>query len=150
MRVARGRGVLLALAVVAAAACGGGLERATAVIETGNGPPVSVEVELAESVKERERGLMEREALPERSGMLFLFPEDHRGGFWMKNTLIPLSIAFLDADGQVLAVLDMEPCRADPCPIYDPGVSYRSALEVNQGALARWGVGAGDVVTVER
>jgi hypothetical protein len=82
--------------------------------------------------------------------MLFLFPEDHRGGFWMKNTLIPLSIAFLDADGQVLAVLDMEPCRADPCPIYDPGVSYRSALEVNQGALARWGVGAGDVVTVER
>jgi uncharacterized protein len=149
MRIARAGGLLLAFAALLGAGCGGP-ERATALIETDGGPPVAVEIELAESAEERRRGLMERESLGTQSGMLFLFAEEHRGGFWMKNTLIPLSIAFLDADGRVLALLDMEPCRSDPCPLYDPGISYRSALEVNQGAFARWGVEAGDVVTVER
>jgi uncharacterized membrane protein (UPF0127 family) len=68
----------------------------------------------------------------------------------MKNTLIPLSIAFLDADGRILRILDMEPCEADPCPLYPPGVAYTSALEVNQGAFERWGVEVGDLVTLER
>ena len=53
----------------------------------------------------------------------------------MKDTLIPLSIAFAGEDGTILAILDMDPCEADPCEIYDPDVSYRSALEVNQGAF---------------
>jgi uncharacterized protein len=88
--------------------------------------------------------------MPEDAGMLFLFPAEHSGGFWMKNTLIPLSIAFVDADGRIVRILDMEPCRADPCPIYDPSVAYRSALEVNRGAFAEWGVVEGDRLTLER
>ena len=76
--------------------------------------------------------------------MIFLFDEDYVGGFWMKDTLIPLSIAFAGADGTILAILDMEPCESDPCEIYDPGVAYRSALEVNQGAFDAWGVQVGD------
>ena len=66
------------------------------------------------------------------------------GGFWMKNTLIPLSIAFFDARGRILRMLDMEPCREEDCPLYDPGVPYHGALEVNRGAFQRWGVRAGD------
>jgi uncharacterized membrane protein (UPF0127 family) len=62
----------------------------------------------------------------------------------MKNTLIPLSIAFYDVDGTILRILDMEPCRSDPCRVYDPGVRYAGALEVNQGAFERWGVREGD------
>jgi uncharacterized membrane protein (UPF0127 family) len=62
----------------------------------------------------------------------------------MKDTLIPLSIAFYSVDGRILKILDMEPCKADPCPLYDPGVSYRGALEVNQGAFAGWGISEGD------
>jgi uncharacterized membrane protein (UPF0127 family) len=62
----------------------------------------------------------------------------------MKNTLIPLSIAFYRADGRIARILDMAPCKKNPCPLYDPGVAYRGALEVNEGAFARWGISEGD------
>jgi hypothetical protein len=61
----------------------------------------------------------------------------------MKNTLIPLSIAFFDRQGVILRILDMEPCRADPCPVYYPGVVYQGALEVNQGWFRRRGLKEG-------
>ena len=119
------------------------------LIETAGGDEVVVAVEVADSAEERQVGLMGRESLPEDAGMIFLFDEDTSGGFWMKDTLIPLSIAFADADGTIVSILDMEPCAADPCEIYDPGVPYRSALEVNRGAFSRWGVEEGDRLTLE-
>ena len=119
------------------------------VVETDSGEVV-FEVEVADSPDEREVGLMNRESLPRDAGMIFLFEADSSGGFWMKNTLIPLSIAFADANGTILRILDMEPCEADPCEIYDPGVFYRSALEVNQGAFDRLGVEEGDRLRLER
>lgn len=103
------------------------------VILDPGGVHVPKPVYVADTPELRQRGLTGVESLPQEAGMLFLFPEDTQSGFWMKDTLIPLSIAFLGADGTVLAVLDMEPCEADPCPTYSPGVSYRAALEVNQG-----------------
>ena len=145
-RARLGFAILALLSVLAG--CGGGPDRSTAVIETADGP-VTVEVEIASTTEERRRGLMGRESLPEQAGMLFVYDEPHQGAFWMKDTLIPLSIAFADGEGVVLAILDMEPCRADPCPRYDPGVTYRSALEVNQGAFSRWGVEPGDVLRLE-
>jgi uncharacterized protein len=119
------------------------------VIETDAGD-VELAVEVADDDEERQRGLMNRESLPEDAGMIFLFEEDSSGGFWMKNTLIPLSIAFADGSGEILRILDMEPCEADPCDIYDPGVFYRSALEVNRGAFASLGVEEGDRLRLER
>jgi uncharacterized membrane protein (UPF0127 family) len=68
----------------------------------------------------------------------------------MKNTLIPLSIAFWDARGRIVRILDMTPCRADPCRLYDPRVAYAGALEVNRGAFRRWGVERGDRIAVRR
>ncbi len=106
-------------------------------------------MEVADTAAERKRGLMHRKALAEDAGMLFVYERETSGGFWMKNTLIPLSIAFYDADGKILAILDMTPCRADPCAVYDPGVGYRGALEVNRGAFRRWGVTKGDVIRVK-
>jgi uncharacterized protein len=131
------------LAIVAA--CGGdGAEQGTqAVISHGN-QEKTISVEIADTPAEREKGLMGRKTLPPDAGMAFLFPSTQRGAFWMKDTLIPLSIAFYSADGRILKILDMEPCDADPCPLYDPGVAYRGALEVNQGAFAGWGITAGD------
>jgi uncharacterized protein len=120
------------------------------LIQTEQGEEVAVDVEIADTQEEREVGLMHRESLPEDAGMIFLFEEEITGGFWMKNTLIPLSIAFAGADGEILRILDMEPCEADPCEIYDPGVAYASALEVNQGAFASWGVEEGDLLTLEQ
>jgi uncharacterized protein len=142
----------LALAAVLAlgllSGCGGE-EGPRIVIVTPQGER-TVAVEIADSEGERARGLMGRESLDADAGMVFVFPAETSGAFWMKNTLIPLSIAFYDENGRILRILDMEPCRRDPCPLYDPGVSYRGALEVNRGAFREWGVGEGDTLTLER
>lgn len=141
---------LLAAIVAVTASCGGGEEQhGTLRFETRTGP-VELPVELADSDEERRRGLMDRASLPADAGMVFLFEREHQGGFWMKDTLIPLSVAFLDRDGRVLEILDMTPCASDPCPVYDPGVRYVAAVEVNRGAFARLGVAVGDVARLER
>lgn len=85
--------------------------------------------ELALTPAQQQRGLMFRRKAP-ADGMLFVFAEDTRGGFWMKNTLVPLTIAFFDRAGKRVRKLSMTPCRKDPCAIYDPGRRYRFALEL--------------------
>ena len=85
--------------------------------------------ELARTSEQRSRGLMYRLKAP-ADGMLFVFPRDTTGGFWMKNTRVPLSIAFFDRRGKQVRKLRMTPCRRDPCPIYSPGRRYRFALEL--------------------
>jgi uncharacterized membrane protein (UPF0127 family) len=117
------------------------------IIETDDGA-VMVEVDVADTPEQQALGLMHRESLAADAGMVFLFFDDRSGGFWMKNTLIPLSIAYFDRTGKILEILDMEPCEADPCESYTPGVSYRGALEVNQGAFEEWGVEVGDRLRV--
>src|SRR5919108_117024 len=97
----------------------------------------------------RARGLMGRAAVPPGSGMVFLYPGDVREAFWMKDTLVPLSIAFVAADGRVVSVAEMTPCRADPCPTYEPAGPYRYAVELAAGAFPAAGVAAGDRVLPE-
>jgi uncharacterized protein len=118
-----------------------------ALIDTG-GDSVLIDVEVAETPEQRQFGLMFRESLGERSGMVFLFFETTSGAFWMKNTVIPLSIAFFDGEGIIRAILDMEPCKEDSCRLYHPRVSYTGALEVNQGAFDDWNVSVGDRITI--
>jgi uncharacterized protein len=110
----------------------------------GSKGAVLVNIEVAETPEQQQLGLMHRTHLDEDAGMAFIFFEETSGGFWMKDTLIPLSIAFFDAEGTILRILDMEPCEEEPCEIYEPGVAYRGALEVNKGAFERWGVEEGD------
>ncbi|HEX2505213.1 MAG TPA: DUF192 domain-containing protein [Gaiellaceae bacterium] len=136
------------LAVVPLAACGGGSETGRAVLE-GNAGSVTVSVEVADSPAERAQGLKGRENLASDAGMVFLFGEPVLAEFVMEDTLIPLSIAFADADGRIVAVEDMEPCRARPCPTYGAGRPFTTALEVNEGAFDRWGIGVGDRLRVE-
>jgi uncharacterized membrane protein (UPF0127 family) len=107
---------------------------------------VRIDVEVADDDAERRVGLMGRASLAADAGMVFLFPQPVRTSFWMKDTLIPLSIAFWNGDGRIVAILDMEPCEADPCPSYDPGVEFTGALEVNQGYFEENGVRLGDRV----
>lgn len=146
----RPRLALSVLVLLSAAACGGGgeVEGARVVIETQAGEQ-EVAVEVADTDPERQRGLMQRTSLAADAGMVFVFPSETAGGFWMKNTLIPLSIAFYDAERRIVRILDMEPCRRDPCPVYDPGVAYVGALEVNRGAFRRWNVSEGDRLRLE-
>lgn len=124
-----------------------GFRDSSAVIETDDGS-VLVNVEVADTPEEHAVGLMHRESLDADAGMVFVFFEDTAQGFWMKNTLIPLSIAFFNERGEIVRIMDMEPCDADPCPVYDPETTYRGALEVNRGAFAEWGVERGDVIRI--
>lgn len=104
---------------------------------------VTLRVYDAADPRSRARGLMQVESLPPRSGMLFRFERPQEGGFWMKNTVLPLSIAFADERGVINDILDMDPCTADPCEIYRPTSMYAYALEVPQGAFKTWGVAEG-------
>lgn len=106
----------------------------------------TIAAKVADEPEHRQQGLMNVTDLPDGVGMLFLFEEARTGGFWMKNTLVPLDIAYV-LGGEVVAVLQMDPCEADPCPTYDPGTEYDAALEVNQGALAAVGVSEGSTIT---
>jgi uncharacterized protein len=142
------RPLALAFLLVLVSACGAE-QRPRAVIET-KGDEVTVHVEVADTQAERARGLMGRRELQEDAGMVFVFPTDSTSAFWMKDTLIPLSIAFYDERGTIVRILDMEPCTRDLCVLYDPEASYRGALEVNRGAFERWGVREGDVLRLER
>ena len=109
-----------------------------------DGGVVPVDVEVADDDEERSVGLMNRERLDPDAGMVFLWDEPLHATFWMKDTLIPLSIAFWNDRNEIVAILDMEPCEAEPCPSYDPGVEFEGALEVNQGFFEEHGVELGD------
>jgi uncharacterized membrane protein (UPF0127 family) len=137
------------VAVAALATVGATFPRASATLATGK-RTVTIRVEVASTDPQRAQGLMNRRALAPNAGMVFLFAEPTRAQFWMKDTLIPLSIAFYDGRGRILRILDMTPCRADPCRVYDAGVAFRGALEVNRGAFRRWRVGRGSTFRLRR
>ena len=141
------RRLAFAALVLLLTACGGTETSPRAIIQTGDSEVV-VHIEVADTESERARGLMGRTELANDAGMAFVFPENSTSAFWMKDTLIPLSIAFYDEDGRIVRILDMEPCRHDPCPLYDPRAIYRGALEVDKGAFRRWGVEVGDTLRV--
>lgn len=107
---------------------------------------IKLTVQIANTQEKIGKGLMFVETLPENEGMLFMFPQNIYGGFWMKNTFIPLSIAFLDQDGKILKTLDMKPCKEEECHTYDPEISYRYALEVNLGWFDKNQIKEGDYV----
>ena len=107
---------------------------------------IKLTVHVANTQEKIEKGLMFVEKLPDNEGILFMFPEKTYGGFWMKNTLIPLSIAFLVSDGKILKILDMKPCKEEECHTYDPELSYRYAIEVNLGWFEKNQIKEGDYV----
>ena len=113
--------------------------RTGAVVFTDRGHDARVRVQIADTPQLQETGLMCRSSLEPDAGMLFVFPASTRGHFWMKNTLIPLTIAFLDSNWHIVELVDM-PVAPDPTaddaskfPLYGPDRPYRYALEVNAG-----------------
>lgn len=97
------------------------------------GSATTVEAELAYTDANRARGLMFREQLPDNSGMLFVFRDLDIHGFWMKNTLIPLDILWLNERKEVVYIVTAEPCKKDPCPSIVPMQKAKYVLEVNAG-----------------
>jgi uncharacterized membrane protein (UPF0127 family) len=122
------------------------VQKPSVVITTKDGRRLAVNVELALEDSERARGLMYRRELGHDDGMLFAFPKDQVHTFWMRNTLIPLDMLFLDVDGVVLGIVREATPQTDTSR--SVGKSGRYVLEVNGGWCAMNGVATGDRVDV--
>jgi uncharacterized membrane protein (UPF0127 family) len=128
---------------------GTSLPRATLRLLSADGP-VTLRVEIADTPSARSVGLMQRPHLAPNAGMAFLFDGPTENRFWMKNTFIPLSIAFWDEAGRIVSIVDMVPCRENPCPLYSAGTPYIGAVEVNRGFFRAHGVKVGDRIELQR
>ena len=105
----------------------------------------SVTAEVAVTEAERARGLMFREKLLPDQGMLFVFERESAYAFWMKNTLIPLDMLWLDRDRRIVHIeRNVPPCKSDPCPSYDPGRPGLYVLELAAGVSDRFGLKLSD------
>ena len=136
----RSRVIALALFSLFVASCTSGLPRVKVLIKG-----VEFSIEVARTPAEQERGLMFRKTLGAHEGMIFAYDVDQHLDFWMKNTSIPLSIAFLSADGKILQIEDMKPFSVDTI---HSRIACRYALELNKGAFKEVGAEVGDVVVL--
>lgn len=132
--------ILGLIALLTVAACAPPLERVAVKV----GSDVFT-VEVARTDAQHERGLMHRRSLGRREGMLFVFTADQHLTFWMKDTRIPLSIAFLSSGGRILQIEDLEPYSQKAVR---SRLSARYALELPRGAFAEVGAAEGDLVTL--
>jgi uncharacterized protein len=127
-----------------------------APVQTPSGPRVilpdgfAVSVEIANTAELRAQGLMFRDEVKPGAGMIFFFAEDDVYPFWMKNTLVPLDMIWIDANRRAVHVkAHVPPCKVEDCPSYDPGVPARYVLELAGGEAAKHGLAAGGQLRFE-
>jgi uncharacterized membrane protein (UPF0127 family) len=118
-----------------------------AVVSFAAGPTLTVRV--ADTDEERATGLMDVMALPEGDGMAFVYGSPSTDTYWMKDTLIPLSIAFVGSDGRIVSIRDMTPCRAEPCPTYAAAAPFTLAVEANLGWFREHRIAVGQRAKLE-
>lgn len=140
-------GLLLLVCAVACSSGGNATPNpafCASLLSRANFGAASLRVEIAGDNASRAKGLMGVASLPPNQGMAFVWDAPTEGTFWMKDTLIPLSIAFVGQDGRVVTIRDMSPCEADPCTTYAATAPYTWAVEANAGWFERHGVEVGD------
>ena len=137
---------LLLVAVACGSAAAPDPNQPTGLSIRTSGGTVTLEVQVADTLANA--GPVSWVVRPSRpyDGMAFLWNEPVGAPFWMKDTLIPLSIAFWDDQGRIISILDMDPCTDDPCSSYGPGEPFVGAVEVGRGTFAMRGVAVGDIV----
>lgn len=127
----------------------GSAELQELTIAASGGDEVPVRVEIADDTVEQAEGLMNREKLGKERGMLFVYPDEREMSFWMKNTLIPLSIAYIDSKERIVDIQDMKALDDEP-PHYVSAEPAQYALEVNKGFFDERGVEVGDTVELPK
>ena len=140
--------VLIAAVLLLAGCAENGPAKTTVVTLAQGSASLKIRAEIASTPDVRTRGLMGRRSMAEDAGMLFVFPTAVQAGFWMKDTLIPLDIAFI-SNGRVAEIDVMQPCKVPSCPVTTPALGYEWALEVNAGTFQKAGIGVGAVVDTD-
>ncbi|MBI2658319.1 DUF192 domain-containing protein [Candidatus Woesearchaeota archaeon] len=107
---------------------------------------IKINAEIADDNNERANGLMFREGLDENDGMLFVFDEEKAQTFWMKNTLMPLDIIFINEELEIVDIKYAVPCLQDPCPLYKSSRPATYVLEVGGNFTAKKGIDIGDKI----
>ncbi|MCX6694823.1 MAG: DUF192 domain-containing protein [Candidatus Altiarchaeota archaeon] len=110
---------------------------------------VCVKAEIADTPEQRAKGLMNRERLDGDEGMLFIFPDEGIQPFWMKNTLIPLDMIWINSSMQVVHIEHAVPCVKDPCAIYDPGIKAKYVVEATSNYTQLNGIQTGDSANIQ-
>ena len=110
--------------------------------------PLELTTELALTGLQQQAGMMWRTTMPEMEGMLFVFPYAHQASFWMMNTIVPLSAAYIDPDGTILEIRDLQPYDTNSVTATSNQIQY--VLEVNQGWFQKNKIGVGTVIRTER
>jgi uncharacterized protein len=105
-------------------------------------------LELAKTPKDHAMGLMHRERLEEEYGMLFIFETSEVRHFWMKNTLIPLDIIWLDENKKVIGYSQAKPCEKDPCPLYSSEKKAKYVLETKKGFMEKNNIEPGETLEI--
>lgn len=138
--------ICVCAAIGSFASCTKKLETTDITISKADGSTVTVNAEIAKTPQQREHGFMERKKIPDGTGMIFVFEKDDVLRFWMKNTPTPLSIAYIDRNGVIRDIFDMQPfslaCIESTC-------SVRYALEVPQGWFKKNGIKTGDKINLD-
>lgn len=138
--------VILCVLALGCVASDSGMDEGLLPVTLPNGAQFFVEI--ADTDHLREEGLMHRNHLPRDRGMLFVFTHEKIWPFWMKNTLIPLDVLWLDAEGVIVDVAEhMQPCITTPCPLYYPIHVSSFALEISAGRYAEENLHLGMVLT---
>lgn len=138
--------IILVLFLLITSACENSLQ-AEAILPSGE----KIFLELALTTKEKEQGLMFRKELDEKTGMLFIFDKPQYLSFWMKNTLFPLDVLFINEKERIVDIKTLLPCeeKVKSCPSYRSKKEARYALEINAGKAEEWGVRIGDRIILK-
>lgn len=121
------------------------LEYETKTLKIGD---ATMSAKIADTDEKRRIGLMNATSLPENEGMLFVFDYSADHSFWMKDTIIPLEILFLDENLKIVGIREMAPCKSASCPVYSPGEDVLYAIELNENFSERHGISAGQTVEI--
>jgi len=127
------------------AGCAADFDKKSNEILIDNGQNIiKINIEIADDSKEMAKGMMFREMLEENSGMLFVSGEEDNQIFWMKNTLIPLDMIFINKNMEIVDIKNAVPCSEEPCELYKSSKPAKYVLEVNSGFTAKKGIRTGN------
>ena len=123
-------------------------QNALVTMRGSDGNPLTISAEVATTIEQLTKGLMNRTRLEQNEGMLFVFPYTATENFWMKNTLIPLDMIFINENNTITKIHHAVPCTKDPCPLYNSEKPVKYVLEINGNLASTYNIEEGSKVEI--